>query len=185
MNGFWLAFSKFWFKLVGWRLASSIPPDIRQAMMIAAPHTSNWDFMHARAAFFLMRRNVRFTVKKEWTEIPLLGKLMMSLGALPIDRSKNNSMVEAMRDLFQQHPDLIILITPEGTRKYQPRWRRGYYFAAQAAQVPILLGYLDYANKEAGVGPAVYPTGDYEADEERIKAFYRTKKGKFPEKGIR
>ncbi|OON69384.1 1-acyl-sn-glycerol-3-phosphate acyltransferase [Hymenobacter sp. CRA2] len=185
MNAFWLAFSKFWFKLVGWRLASSIPPDIRQAMMIAAPHTSNWDFMHARAAFFLMRRNVRFTVKKEWTDIPLLGKLMLSLGALPIDRSKNNSMVEAMKELFQEHPDLIILITPEGTRKYQPRWRRGYYFAAQAANVPILLGYLDYSKKEAGVGPAVYPTGNYEQDEEKIKAFYRTKKGRFPEQGIR
>jgi 1-acyl-sn-glycerol-3-phosphate acyltransferase len=185
MNSFWLAFSKFWFKITGWRLASSIPPDIKQAMMIAAPHTSNWDFMYARAAFFLMRRNVRFTVKKEWTDIPLLGKLMLSLGALPIDRSKNNSMVEAMTELFEQYPDLIILITPEGTRKYQPRWRRGYYHVAQAAGVPILLGFLDYGRKEAGVGPAVYPTGNYEQDEEQIKAFYRTKKGRFPELGIR
>lgn len=185
MNSFWLAFSKFWFKITGWRLHSSIPPEVRQAMMIAAPHTSNWDFMYARAAFFLMRRNVRFTVKKEWTDIPLLGKLMLSLGALPIDRSKNNSMVEAMTELFQQYPDLIILITPEGTRKYQPRWRRGYYHVALAAHVPILLGFLDYSRKEAGVGPVIHPTGNYEQDEEKIKAFYRTKKGRFPEKGIR
>ena len=79
----------------------------------------------------------------------------------------------------------MILITPEGTRTYQPRWRKGYYFAALCANVPIRLGYLDYKHQEAGIGPPVYPTGDYEADEAKIKAFYRTKTGRFPEKGIR
>ncbi|WP_345225396.1 1-acyl-sn-glycerol-3-phosphate acyltransferase [Hymenobacter koreensis] len=185
MNSFWLAFSKFWFKITGWRLASGIPAHIRQGVMIAAPHTSNWDFIYSRAAFFLMRRDVRLTIKKEWTEIPILGKLVLSLGGLPIDRSKNNSTVETMIELFKQNPELIILVTPEGTRKYQPRWRKGFYHAAVGAGVPILLGYLDYEKKEAGVGPAVYPTGNYEADLETIQSFYRTKKGRYPEQGVR
>ncbi|WP_317128826.1 1-acyl-sn-glycerol-3-phosphate acyltransferase [Hymenobacter elongatus] len=154
-------------------------------MMIAAPHTSNWDFMFSRAAFYLMDVDVRFTVKKSWVDIPVLGKLMLSLGALPVDRQKNNSLVDGMVNLFNERKELVILITPEGTRSYQPRWKKGFYFAAMGANVPILLGYLDYKNKEAGVGPAFWPTGNYEKDLEEIKAFYRTKQGRFPEKGVR
>ncbi|MBC6989778.1 MULTISPECIES: 1-acyl-sn-glycerol-3-phosphate acyltransferase [Hymenobacter] len=182
---FWYLFSKFWFWITGWRLASVVPPGITKAIMIAAPHTSNWDILYARGAFFLMGVPVRFTVKKEWVDNFFVGWLVRSLGALPVDRSKNNSLVDGMVKLFNEREELVILITPEGTRSYQPRWKKGFYFAAEGAHVPILLGFLDYKNKEAGVGPAVYPTGDYEADLEKIKAFYRTKQGRFPEKGVR
>ncbi|UOQ71144.1 1-acyl-sn-glycerol-3-phosphate acyltransferase [Hymenobacter cellulosilyticus] len=182
---FWYQFSRFWFKITGWRLGPQVPAGIPKSMMIAAPHTSNWDFMFARAAFYLMDVDVRFTVKKSWVDIPVLGKLMLALGALPVDRQKNNSLVDGMVNLFNERDELVILITPEGTRAYQPRWKKGFYFAAMGANVPILLGYLDYKNKEAGVGPAFWPTGDYEKDLEEIKAFYRTKTGRFPEKGVR
>lgn len=182
---FWYQFSRFWFWITGWRLGPQVPPGIPKSMMIAAPHTSNWDFMFARAAFYLMDVDVRFTVKKSWVDIPVLGKLMLALGALPVDRQKNNSLVDGMVQLFNERDELVILITPEGTRAYQPRWKKGFYFAALGANVPILLGYLDYKNKEAGVGPAFWPTGDYEKDLEQIKAFYRTKTGRFPEKGVR
>ncbi|MCB2410866.1 1-acyl-sn-glycerol-3-phosphate acyltransferase [Hymenobacter lucidus] len=182
---FWYQFSRFWFWITGWHLGSTVPPGIPKSMMIAAPHTSNWDFMFARAAFYLMDVDVRFTVKKSWVDIPVLGKLMLALGALPVDRQKNNSLVDGMVNLFNERDELVILITPEGTRAYQPRWKKGFYFAAMGANVPILLGYLDYKNKEAGVGPAFWPTGDYEKDLEEIKAFYRTKAGRFPEKGVR
>ena len=182
---FWLYAAKFVFWVSGWKLGELADPDIKKSMMIAAPHTSNWDIIYARAAFYLMDVPVRFTVKKEWTEHWLLGGLVRSAGGLAVDRTKNNSLVEGMAELFNGHDELVILITPEGTRAYQPRWRKGYYFAALAAHVPIRLGYLDYKNKEAGIGPAVYPTGDYAADEEKIKAFYRTKTGRFPAQGVR
>ncbi|WP_317239069.1 1-acyl-sn-glycerol-3-phosphate acyltransferase [Hymenobacter sp. 5516J-16] len=80
---FWYLFSKFWFKITGWRLGPQVPADIKKSMMIAAPHTSNWDFMFARAAFFLMDVDVKLTIKKEWTTIPVLGALVRSLGAWP------------------------------------------------------------------------------------------------------
>ena len=182
---FWYLFSRFWFWITGWHLGPTVPPGIPKAMMIAAPHTSNWDFMFSRAAFFLMDVDMKVTIKKEWTTIPVLGPLVRSLGGLGVDRSRKNSLVDTMIELFQKRDELIILITPEGTRKYQPKWRKGFYHAAVGAGVPILLGYLDYKNKEAGVGPAFYPTGDYEADAEAIKAFYRTKTGRFPAQGIR
>jgi 1-acyl-sn-glycerol-3-phosphate acyltransferase len=145
----------------------------------------NWDLIMARAAFYIMDVDVRFTVKSEWTENPLLGWLVKAIGALPVNRSRNNSLVDGMVQLFKQYEELVILITPEGTRAYQPKWRKGFYYAALEAGVPILLGFLDYSKKEAGVGPVFWPTGDYERDLEEIKAFYRTKQGRFPERGVR
>lgn len=182
--GFWKFAAKVIFAVAGWKLASRMPAGINKAVMVAAPHTSNWDFIFCRAAFFLMDVPLRFTVKAEWTRGPL-GWLLLHLGALPVDRSKNNSLVDAMVQIFNEHNQMVMLVTPEGTRKYQPKWRKGFYFTALQAGVPIVLGYLDYSKKEAGVGPVIYPTGDYEKQLEEIKAFYRTIKGRFPEQGVR
>lgn len=175
--------SKVIFKISGWHVAGHIPPHIKKSIMIAMPHTSNWDFFFARCAFYIMGVDVRYTIKKEAMVGPL-GFLLKKMGAIPVDRSKNNSLVSAMVDILKQADKMVIMITPEGTRKYQPRWRKGFYHAALGANVPIILGYLDYPKKEAGVGPVFYPTGDIEADMEKIKEFYRTKKGKYPENGI-
>ncbi|NDK54506.1 1-acyl-sn-glycerol-3-phosphate acyltransferase [Pontibacter fetidus] len=177
--------SKLIFKVSGWKLNGTLTPENRRCVMIAAPHTSNWDFIYARAAFYLMDAPIRYTIKKEFMRFPF-GGLLRSMGALPIDRSKNTKMVDAMIRIFKETPgDMCVMVTPEGTRKYQPRWRRGFYYVAEGAGVPIVLGYLDYAKKEAGIGPTIYPTGDIEADLEKIMAFYRTKTAKFPENGVR
>jgi 1-acyl-sn-glycerol-3-phosphate acyltransferase len=177
--------SKFLFKVSGWKLSGNLTPENRRCVMVAAPHTSNWDFIYARAAFYLMGAPIRFTIKKEFMRFPF-GGLLRSMGAIPIDRSKNTRMVDAMIQIFRETPgDICILVTPEGTRKYQPRWRRGFYHVAMGANVPIVLGYLDYAKKEAGIGPAFYPTGDIDADMEKIMDFYRTKTARFPENGVR
>ena len=182
---FWYYMAKLVFGVAGWKLGEIANPEIKKSIMIAAPHTSNWDIIMARAAFYLMGVPVRFTVKKEWTENWAIGWLVKAIGGLAVDRSRNNSLVDGMVKLFDEHEELVILITPEGTRAYQPRWRKGYYFAALGARVPIRLGYLDYKAKEAGIGEAVWPTGNYEADEARIKAYYRTKIGRFPAQGVR
>lgn len=177
--------AKLIFKVSGWKLNGNLSPENRRCVMVAAPHTSNWDFIYARAAFYLMEAPIRFTIKKEFMAFPF-GPLLKAMGALPIDRFKNTRMVDAMVRIFKETPgDMCVLVTPEGTRKYQPRWRRGFYYVALGAGVPIVLGYLDYAKKEAGVGPTIYPTGDIEADLEKIMAFYRTKTAKFPENGVR
>lgn len=172
-------------KFFGWKVVGRFPKDVPKCVMIAAPHTSNWDFLFARCAFYIMGVDVRFTIKKEALSWPLVGSWIKAMGALPVDRSKNNSLVQTMVDIFNQNEKMVIMITPEGTRKYQPRWRRGFYHAALGANVPICLGYLDYAKKEAGVGPMVYPSGDIEKDLEDILAFYRTKTAKFPKNGVR
>lgn len=176
--------SRVIFGISGWKLANRFPPDLKKCVMIAAPHTSNWDLIYARAAFYLMDVDVRFTIKKESMGLPF-GPLLKAMGALPVDRSKNNSLVEAMVRILNESEEMVILVTPEGTRKYQARWRKGFYHTALQANVPIALGYLDYAKKEAGIGPIFYPTGDVEGDIEKIKDFYRTVTPKYPEQGVR
>jgi 1-acyl-sn-glycerol-3-phosphate acyltransferase len=177
--------SRLFFKASGWHLEGTLTPENRRCVMIAAPHTSNWDFIYARAAFYLMDAPIRFTIKKEFMKFPF-GGLLKAMGALPVDRSKNTKLVDAMIKIMKDTPgDMCVMVTPEGTRKYQPRWRRGFYHVAMGANVPIILGYLDYAKKEAGIGPAFYPTGNIEADMEHIMAFYRTKTAKYPEQGVR
>lgn len=161
-----------------------LPPHVKKCIMVAAPHTSNWDFIYARGAFYLLHLDVRFTIKKEFMGFPF-GPLLKAMGALPVDRTKNNRLVDAMVDILNNSDDMIIMVTPEGTRKYQPRWRKGFYYAAVGANVPIVLGFLDYKKKEAGIGPVFIPTGDVDADIEKIKDFYRTISPKYPEQGVK
>lgn len=176
------------FKVTGWKARSYVPTDIKKAVMVAAPHTSNWDFIYARAALYILRVPIKFTIKKEWIKFPL-SLILNPLGAIPINRQpkgiSRTSTVDKMVEIFNQTDHLIILVTPEGTRKYAERWKSGFYITAERAKVPIVLGYLDYKAKEAGIGMVFYPTGDMAKDVEEIKAFYRTKTAKYPENGVR
>lgn len=185
------ALSKLYFKLTGWKIVGDFPPGVKKAVIIAAPHTSYWDFIYARAAFFILERPVKYTIKKEIMRSPV-GPLLKVLGAIPIDRqkqrtgtiNKKESLVEAMVRLFEERDELMIMVTPEGTRKRVSEWKTGFYYVALGANVPIVLGFLDYKNKEAGLGPVVYPTGDIEGDIKNIMEFYKTKTAKYPEQGV-
>jgi len=179
--------AQFSFWLTGWKKVGRYPDNTPKSVMIAAPHTSNWDFFYARAAFFLLGIPVRTTIKKEAMFFPM--NLVLKLfGVIPVDRnkssrglSKKSSMVDAMVQLFEERQELVIMITPEGTRKYARRWKTGFYHVAK----PIVLGYLDYQKKHAGIGPIVYPGESIEEDMETIMDFYRGVSGKYPEKGVR
>ena len=186
------AISKFIFWITGWQVQGGVPEDLKKAVIIAAPHTSFWDFFYARAAFFIMGLPVKITVKKEVVNAPVVGWVARKFGAIAIDRKpktgsfkKRASMVDAMVSLINERDQLIMMVTPEGTRKYVPRWKTGFYKVAQLAEIPIILGYLDYEKKHAGVGPVFYPTGVYKEDLPKIMDFYKDKVGKYPELGVR
>ena len=157
-----------------------------RCVMIAAPHTSNWDFVFARAAFYLMDIPVRYTVKNDWMRFPF-NLIFGPLGGIGIDRSpkipgeERRSMTEAMIELFKQNEKLAVMVTPEGTRSLRTKWKTGFYHVAVGAQVPIALGYLDFKNKEAGVGKIILPSGDMQKDMKQIMDFYKNIKGKHPE----
>lgn len=172
--------------LSGWRLNPTLPEGYERSIMLAVPHTSNWDIWYARWAFVALGVPVRFTIKREWLRFPF-GLLLRPLGAIGVDRrpkhpgEERTSMVEAMAALFEGRQRLAIMITPEGTRSLRTEWKTGFYYAALQANVPISFGYLDYAKKEAGVGGILHPTGNIAADMKAIMDFYKDKKGKYPE----
>ncbi len=158
-----------------------------KCIMIAVPHTSNWDFPYARAVFYEMGIPLKFTIKKQWVRFPW-GGLFRAMGAIAIDRRpKENtgrklSYTEAMIDMINEYKgQLCIIITPEGTRAKRTEWKTGFYYAAKGAGVPIVLGFLDYTTRKAGAGKLVYPSDDMEADMREIMDFYKDIKGKNPE----
>lgn len=155
---------------------------LKKAVMVAAPHTSNWDFVWAMAALHSMQINVKYLAKKELFKPPL-GWLMKALGGVPVDRGKNNNLVEAMAEKIISSPgEMIVLFPPEGSRSAVNQWKTGFYHTARLAGVPILLAYLDYEKKEAAVSKVFYPTGDIEKDMQAIQAFYNPIVPRHPEK---
>jgi len=174
----------FSFHALGWKTAGEIPKDIKKYVIIAAPHTSNWDFLYTRLFFIMKEIPLKFFIKKEWYFFPF-NIILNSLGGIPVNRKKKENLTQEVADIFSKHKELAILIPPEGTRKYNPNWKKGFYYVAQNANVPIVLGYIDYEKRIGGLGPIFYPTGDIEKDMEEIKSFYRGIKGKYPENGVR
>ena len=174
------------FKLTHWTVDDNLPPEIKKCIIIAAPHTSNWDFWYTMASFAIYKLKIRFTVKKEWMRFPF-SLLMKPLGGIAIDRksrianSDRKSFVESMIGLFDENEELIIVITPEGSRSLRDKWKTGFYHVALGANVPICLGYVDYVTKKAGIGKVIYPS-DYSTDMREIMAFYKQVHAKFPEK---
>ncbi|HEX4887274.1 MAG TPA: 1-acyl-sn-glycerol-3-phosphate acyltransferase [Luteibaculaceae bacterium] len=161
----------------GWTVNNPLLDQCQHCVMIGAPHTSNWDFVYCIIAFEVMNIPLRFTIKKEWMRFPL-SLFVAPLGGVAIDRSPKGgkvrlSMVEAMTNLLKSHKRMALVVTPEGTRKAVPALKTGFYHVAVNAGVPIALGYLDYAKKEAGVGKIIYPSGDMAKDLLEITEFYK------------
>lgn len=166
--------------LMGWRVTSSLTADIPKCVVVMAPHTSMWDFVIGRIGYYKLGVKVRFLVKKEMFFFPL-GPIIRGLGAIPVDRSKSERMVDYIAGLFDDYESLYFTITPEGTRKRVENWKKGFYYIAQKANVPIALGFLDYEKKLGGIGPIIIPTGNFEEDFKQIETFYRGIGARHPE----
>jgi len=165
-------------KLFGWQVVGTLP-DAPKYIVIGAPHTSNWDFPFMLLAAISLGVKPYWMVKDTAIRWPVAG-IARWMGALPINRRSKNNIVEQVAQTFVQYERLIVLIPPEGTRKRMARWKSGFYHIAVKANVPILLGFLDFRRQEAGVGSLFYPTGDFEADMRQIERFYNDKTAKFP-----
>ncbi len=181
------AFIKIIMKLFGWHAKADYPSEATNCVLIAAPHTTNWDTFYLRLGMWALDIPMKFTVKDDWTKFPL-NLFMQPLGALGIDRSAKKgstervSYVDQMTEIIQSNERIAMVVAAEGSRSLRKRWKMGFYHTAVKAGVPICLGYLDYAKKEAGIGAAIHPSGDVEADMKKIMDFYRDIAPKFPEK---
>ncbi len=172
------------FKAQGWKIESDLPKDLRSFIFLGAPHTSNFDFVPAMSLAHFMKRNARFVIKDSWMKFPM-NLIMKPAGAIGLNREKlkeagHASNTDQMAELFKQYPELVLMIAPEGTRGPNSNWKTGFYYIAQKANVPIVLGFADFERKVAGTGPVIYPV-DFEKDMKAIMAFYQTVKGCVPE----
>ena len=172
-----------WFKIAGWKVCT-FPPE-GAGVAIAAPHTSNWDFIYALGAAILQDVKIYFSIKENLCRVPVLGRWLMWLGAMPIDRtSKGQGQVEKIKQFIdsQQGNRVFFLFTPEGTRGAVSQWKTGFYHVAQGCELPIFLAKVDYLSKETGVFHTFQLTGNKEADIRAIQASYESVQGKHPQK---
>lgn len=173
----WLA--KLWLRIWRWKAAPLEAPLPDRAVVIAAPHTSNWDFPLMLALGRIHGLRVQWLGKQELFRGPM-GPIMRRLGGVAIDRSVPGGLVSALASEFQRQDRLTLVIPAEGTRSKVEVWKSGFYRISEAADVPILLSYLDKATRSGGFGPALHPSGDITADMNIIRDFYRSKTGLKP-----
>ncbi|MBX7185363.1 MAG: lysophospholipid acyltransferase family protein [Vicinamibacteria bacterium] len=168
------------YRALGWTCTGKTPT-YKKYVVIAAPHTSNWDGFFLIGAASMLNLNFSFFGKHSLFKGPL-GWFLRSRGGIPLDRSRNQSFVSQAVSWFNRLDTFAIGVAPEGTRKLTAGWKTGFYYIALQARVPIVLGYIDYAKKEGGILPEVLiPTGDIDKDFEILRRLYEPLVAKHPE----
>ena len=146
-----------------------------------APHTSNWDLILGQLFAHAEGIKCNFLMKKEWFFFPL-GIIFRKMGGIPVHRDKRTSMVDQLVQRIEKSDTFHLAITPEGTRSANPDWKKGFYYIALGAKIPIVLIGIDYEKKCITAGKYLLPTGDIEKDMKEIKLYFKDFKGKHPEK---
>lgn len=164
-------------KLCGWKVSGSLPPHIKKAVLIAAPHTSNWDLPFTLFVAFALHLKIYWMGKEEIFKPPFRG-IMMWLGGIPVQRSAAGNMVVASAEAIREADELMLVVSPEGTRSKALYWKSGFYHIAHTAGVPVVMAFLDYERRHGGLGPVLHTSGDIEKDMLVIKDFYKDKRGK-------
>ena len=171
---------KLGLRLGGWTTVNEAPSDLGNAVCIVAPHTAIEDFFVGLGFYWSYGIRFKVMMKKEFFK-PVLGWILKKMGGIPVNRGHQNHLVEQMIDMFSQNEDTHLVICPEGTRKKVNHWKKGFYVIAQGANVPIILGFIDYKKKLCGIERIFYPTGDYDKDLAEIWDYYKDIKAKHPE----
>lgn len=177
-------FAAFILKLFGWKIDKEKPKGVDKCVICVGPHTSNWDFVIGKLAFISYGVNAKILIKKELF-FPPLGWILRAMGGIPVDRKGTNNLTDTATKFFTENDEMYMVFTPEGTRSYNPKWKKGFYYIALKSQVPIYVAYIDYSNKTGGFSGRFDPTGDVEKDILAIKKIMYQYKGRFPENGIR
>jgi 1-acyl-sn-glycerol-3-phosphate acyltransferase len=170
--------SRGFLRINGWTVHGELPAGAHKCVLIAAPHTSNWDLPYTLMVAFALRLNIHWMGKQSIFRWPF-GSLMRWLGGIAVDRSRSTNLVAASAAALQEARGPVqLVVPPEGTRGRTRHWKTGFYFIALQAGVPIVLAYMDYARKRSGLGPVFTPSGDVDADMVQIKQFYAGIRGR-------
>ena len=171
--------SRIILKIIRWRVVGSIPTDQRKYVLIVAPHTSNWDFVLFVLAVSVLRLKPSVLIKSTLFVGPL-GWFLRYCGGIPVNRSQASSLVSYIASIYQENEDFVLIVTPEGTRSPNANWKRGFHHVATAAQVPIVIVYVDSVIKTIGVEGMMEPSDDVDGDLVKLKNFFDTKSGLKP-----
>jgi len=166
-------------RVLGWTINADFP-DVDKYVVIAAPHTSNWDFPLGIVAARAIKLEVHWIGKHTIFRWPI-GWFFRALGGIPVDRSQKLDLIRRTKALFASSDRLVFALAPEGTRSRTDHWKTGFYHIARAAAVPIVMAYLDFGRKQVGLGDSFYPGDDIEADFVLIREYYKDRRGKNPE----
>lgn len=157
-------------RIAGWTVDITVP-DYPKCIICVAPHTSNWDFILGKLAYGAVRRKAGFLMKEAWFFFPL-GIIFKAIGGIPVPKKRGSSLVADIVAKFRSCDRMALAITPEGTRKRVKEWRYGFLHIATEADVPIVLGAIDYGTKTISITEEFTPTGDCAADMRSIKNYY-------------
>ena len=171
-------FAKYILSLFGWKVVGIVPPE-KKFVCIVAPHTSFWDFIWGRLGYWSIGVSASFLIKKEFFVFPIK-RILLGMGGIPVNRQQARNTVQYCAELFQTREKLALTITPEGTRKYTAKWKKGFYYIAQQSQVPLYVGFIDYQKKQTGILTKFEITGDFEKDFSEIQNILRGHVAKFP-----
>lgn len=174
--------ARVWLAIWRWKVVRPEEPVPRRCVMIAAPHTSNWDFPLTLAIARVSGVRIRWLGKEELFRGPM-GPVMRRLGGVSIDRSAPQGTVAALAAEFADRDDLVLVVPAEGTRSKGEYWKSGFYRIAQGAGVPVVCAFVDKATRSGGFGPVFRPSGDLRADMDLVRDFYRGKTGLKPTGG--
>ncbi len=166
-------------KLGGWT-ATGERPKAKRLVVVAAPHTSNWDFVWVLAFATQFQLRISWLGKHTLFKVPF-GGFMGWLGGIPVHRHAKTNLVKELVATFDKYEALALTVPPEGTRGQADYWKSGFYHIASGARVPILLSYLCYESKTGGFGPELWTSDDMGADMDQIRDFYAGKVGKYPD----
>lgn len=170
------------YRMRGWKAVGEVP-EPRRFVLIAAPHTSNWDFVNFLGLAGDLGITPHFMGKLSLFRWPL-GGFMKQMGGIPVDRRGGTNVVQQMAHEFARRSEFILTVAPEGTRGKTKKWRTGFYQIALAAKVPLVVGLMDYGKKSGGLGPLIWPTGDFRADMLKVLETYKNCIPKFPERAV-
>ena len=169
---------RFYLKLTGWKIEGDVP-NVSKPVIIAAPHSSNWDFVVGMAVILALGLRLYWMGKHTIFQTPL-APLMYWLGGVPVNRKASRGAVQQVTAEFQQRSQFLLAIAPEGTRKRVAEWKTGFYYIALEAQVPIMPATINYHRKAIQLCPILTPSGDIEADMPILKSYYSSEMGKKP-----
>lgn len=174
-----VALGKIYLFLIGWKIEGELP-ELPKFVLVIAPHTSNWDFPILLAASYAFGLRSGWLGKSQLFRWPF-GGLFRWLGGIPVDRGSRQHLVEQVAEYIRREEQVVVAISPEGTRSRAKGWKSGFYHIAQQAEVPLVFGYADYAHKVAGFQECMQPSGDIQADMKVIGKFFGGITAKFPQ----